>query len=228
MRNKIIAFFKYLTALKTTNATIELEFDGSYLNHWEGLIDTNNRGVIELPTNFQTYILELCDEFSRTIYSDSFEYVDSHSDWYNVFIEINVPKKRLTFRSDIIVYGEEPSGIAYEFEDEENDHLKEKIYEYLDAHNTNSITIGYSGSGDSGGLETAYNNETHQPVEYDGDIEDICYRFLNDFPGWEINEGSSGEIILNKDGLYVNHLWNTEETVTSELDLILDINDLPE
>jgi hypothetical protein len=66
-------------------------------------------------------------------------------------------------------------------------------------------------------------------IDYSASIEDICYDLLSgDFSGWEINEGSSGEILIKRDGIYVEHLWNTEENITSDLDLILDISDLPE
>ena len=52
---------------------------------------------------------------------------------------------------------------------------------------------------------------TRQPTS--AEVEDYCYTVLEDFGGWEINEGSDGEIILNlKANEYsVQHSWNTEE-----------------
>lgn len=230
MKNKIEAFFKYLSALKTTSATIYLQCDWKSIDYWDGNIETDNRGDINLPQNFESYIIDLFDEYSDTIYSDSFYGIDSeYSESYNTIVEINVPKKRITFRTDITVYDTESSGTSYEFEDGDNKNWKDIINEYLDSYNTDTIKIEYNGSGDSGGLESAYNEDTNQMIDYSADIEDICYEILSgNFSGWEINEGSSGEILIKRDGIYVEHLWNTEETITSDLDLILDISDLPE
>lgn len=230
MRNKIEAFFKYLSALKTTSATIYLQCDWKNIEYWDGNIETDNRGDINLPQNFESYIIDLFDEYSETIYSDSFYGIDSdHSESYNAIVEINVPKKRITFRTDITVYDSESTGTGYDFEDGDHQEWQDKVNEYLDSNNTNSIRIEYNGSGDSGELESCYNDETNQIVDLDGEIEDICYEILNsEFGGWEINEGSSGEILIKREGIYIDHNWNTEENITSDLDLILDISDLPE
>lgn len=230
MKNKIEAFFKYLIALKTTSAGIELQCDGRSIDYWSGEIDTNNRGIIQLPSNFELYIIELYDEYSDTIYSDSFYNVhNDHNEWYTIYVDINVPKKRITFTSEITVYESEATGTGYDFEDGDNQEWQDKVNEYLDSNNTNSIRIEYNGSGDSGELESSYNNETNQMVDLDGEIEDICYEILNsEFGGWEINEGSSGEILIKREGIYIDHNWNTEERIASDLDLILDIKDLPE
>ena len=230
MKNKIEAFFKYLSALKTTSATIYLQCDWKSIDYWDGNIETDNRGDINLPQNFESYIIDLFDEYSETIYSDSFYGIDSdHSESYNAIVEINVPKKRITFRTDITVYDSESTGTGYEFEDGDHKDWQDKVNEYLDSNNTNSIRIEYNGSGDSGELDNSYNNETNQIIDLDGEIEDICYEILNsEFSGWEINEGSSGEVLIQRDGIYIDHNWNTEENITSDLDLILDISDLPE
>lgn len=230
MKNKIEAFFKYLSALKTTSATIYLQCDWKSIDYWDGNIETDNRGDINLPQNFESYIIDLFDEYSDTIYSDSFNGIYSdHSDSYNAIVEINVPKKRITFRTDITVYDSESAGTGYDFEDGDHQEWQDKVNEYLDSNNTNSIRIEYNGGGDSGELDNSYNNETNQIIDLDGEIEDICYEILNsEFGGWEINEGSSGEILIKREGIYIDHNWNTEENITSDLDLILDISDLPE
>jgi hypothetical protein len=230
MKNKIEAFFKYLSALKTKSATIYLQCDWKNIDYWDGNIETDNRGDINLPQNFESYIIDLYDEYSETIYSDSFYGIDGdYSESYDTVVEIDVPKKRITFRTDIRVYDTESAGTSYEFEEGDYKAWKDIINEYLDSYNTDTIKIEYNGSGDSGDLGDVYNDETNQMIDYSASIEDICYDLLSgDFSGWEINEGSSGEILIKRDGIYVEHLWNTEENITSDLDLILDISDLPE
>jgi hypothetical protein len=54
------------------------------------------------------------------------------------------------------------------------------------------------------------------------DIENICYDLLQEYGGWEINEGSQGKIIFTKNEIEIEHEWNTEEQYTS--DTIIEIN----
>jgi hypothetical protein len=79
-------------------------------------------------------------------------------------------------------------------------------------YSVTEIICRYNGGGDSGYIEN--------DMELGGDtaptpsgIEDYCYTVLEDFSGWEINEGSQGNIRFNlKSKEYsVNHEWNTEE-----------------
>jgi|694.fasta_scaffold131959_3 hypothetical protein len=57
------------------------------------------------------------------------------------------------------------------------------------------LILDYSGGGDSGYLESSF-NETGDGVP--AGIEDWCYRALEvHFGGWEINEGSDGKFIFN-------------------------------
>jgi hypothetical protein len=44
-------------------------------------------------------------------------------------------------------------------------------------------------------------------------LENMCYNALSNFGGWEINEGSQGNIVFNlrDKTITVNHSWNTEE-----------------
>ena len=79
------------------------------------------------------------------------------------------------------------------------------------------MTLEYNGSGDSAYIESSF-DENGDAVP--AGIEDWCYRALeNNFGGWEINEGSDGEFILdfNNSMLTLNHTMNTEETATDAL-----------
>lgn len=227
MKKKIEALFKYLAALKTKSANVSLQCDDGGLDYFNPYINTDNRNEIKLPSNFESYIIDLYELYEDEIYSESFDYVGEHSSFYEVNIEFNVPKKRIYIKSDITVYGTEPNDSYHEV-DEMDDEKKEVVYRYLDDNDTDSITIDYSGGGDSGQLEYAYNNKTGNSIDLDGEIEDICYDLLGDFPGWEINEGSSGNIHIDRKKISIDHNWNTEELIESDLELIIDISDLPE
>jgi len=49
----------------------------------------------------------------------------------------------------------------------------------------------------------------------------LCYRELERFSGWEINEGSRGEIIINRNSMSINHNWNVEDEEFIELDIVV-------
>jgi hypothetical protein len=83
------------------------------------------------------------------------------------------------------------------------------------------VFISYEGSGDSGLVNNEYISQDGDG-EIDNDIENICYDLLQEYGGWEINEGSQGTINFTKDEIIVNHEWNVEESYTS--DTIIEIN----
>jgi len=89
------------------------------------------------------------------------------------------------------------------------------------------MTVSYNGSGDSGYIESDYTSK-NKSGQIDDDIESICYNLLEEYGGWEINEGSQGTIDFTKDEITVNHEWNTEEQYTNEINLEVKPEDFNE
>ena len=76
------------------------------------------------------------------------------------------------------------------------------------------LTVQYNGSGDSGYLESSF-NETGDGVP--AAMEDWCYRELSDnYSGWEINEGSDGSFIFNFHDMTIEliHTENIEDNAS--------------
>ena len=50
-------------------------------------------------------------------------------------------------------------------------------------------------------------------------LETVCYNLLEDFGGWEINEGSFGSILFDEseETAYLNFVWRTEEEARDTL-----------
>lgn len=72
------------------------------------------------------------------------------------------------------------------------------------------LRLEYSGGGDSGYLESAF-NDRGGPVP--SLVDDWCYRVLTDLHnGWEINEGSQGyfEFDLNNNTILLEHSFNED------------------
>ena len=81
------------------------------------------------------------------------------------------------------------------------------------------IQIGYSGSGDSGGInEVSYFDNKGEEIHYQDidinhdELQDLCYPFLNDIEDWWNNDGGQGLMTVMLDTLEydikneVNHM----------------------
>ena len=102
------------------------------------------------------------------------------------------------------------------WEDEDGEEIfeeweKDGVLDDIEVPNGGILTVKYNGSGDSGFIESSFDeNGDGVPTA----IEDWCYRQLEyNFGGWEINEGSDGEFIFNFDNMEIElrHTYNTEE-----------------
>jgi len=53
------------------------------------------------------------------------------------------------------------------------------------------------------------------------DMDNLGYQVLSNFGGWEINEGSQGQIVFNIEEKEVtcDLTWNVENTETEEIDI---------
>ena len=78
------------------------------------------------------------------------------------------------------------------------------------------LVISYAGQGDSGGITSVAIRQgpkkVRLPAPLQDQIEDWAWQLLGDsYPGWEINEGSSGEISINVQTCVVTHEHNWSE-----------------
>ena len=95
-----------------------------------------------------------------------------------------------------------------------------RVRKYLDEIKSDSITVTYEGGGDSGFIETNYES-SNGGGSIPAVIENICYSLLEEFGGWEINEGSQGSIILSRDEIEVEHEWNVQEEHWEEANIVI-------
>jgi hypothetical protein len=80
----------------------------------------------------------------------------------------------------------------------------------------NYLVLKYNGGGDSGYIESDFENGEPSP----GEVEEWCYQQLEEnFGGWEINEGSQGEFQFdfNNKTVILSHTYNIEESRSNTL-----------
>ena len=103
--------------------------------------------------------------------------------------------------------------------DIDNENIKEWLSEMEGAYKSGNIH--YEGSGDSGYLEEdiVYNDNTRS--DYPNQLENWIYSELNQYGGWEINEGSQGDFHFNFDTkkIHLSHGENYEDEQNYEIPL---------
>ena len=182
---------------------------------------SGNTKDIETPKVLYGLLEDILDHMVQEIESEVYDHSDDITR-FDLNVEIFPKKGLLVYSSaDIQSYGKEGESTECEFdEQDEDDNIVIKCREFLsNLGNPDSVTISYEGSGDSGALEQNGVTSDGRSVDLPSDIEDICYSQLEKFSGWEINEGSSGEIVITNDSLIVDHYWNREEWDTISLDI---------
>lgn len=211
--------------LKYGEIEFEMEPDDTYLDYdvinWNYITHFSNNHRADIPSGLipilKKIIKHVSDEelFSYDIPDQ--EYVS----WQQFQITINCPGQDICVyhhyswydkgdTQDVVWDGTEGEVLFGEFK-------KEGLFDGLEIPETNILTLPYNGSGDSGYIESSF-EETSQEVPKP--IRDWCYTQLEEnFGGWEINEGSEGQFEFHFDDkvVYLYHNYNTEETSSDTL-----------
>jgi hypothetical protein len=103
------------------------------------------------------------------------------------------------------------------------------VQNFLDENNINYFEVDFSGGGDSGELEENGSDVAGKSgtIGYPDELENFFYEKLeSSFGGWEINEGSSGTILLDRDNLTIQIELYSDEWIESDLSIIIKEDDL--
>jgi hypothetical protein len=210
----------YLGSMGMQDGNIEIDMDNgaefeyddvdwNYITHF-----TNNynadipSGLIPILQKIMKYCADknLIKEHDEDINYQRLEY------------DIDVDSKKISFNHWWSFYSR-GEGSSVTWEDESGKEIFEEweesgVLEDLTIPDDGILRVTYNGSGDSGYLESSF-NETSDGVP--AEIEDWCYRELSDnYSGWEINEGSDGEFIFNFHDMTVEliHTENIEDNAS--------------
>ena len=215
MKKKFKMLMAYLRGFKKENIDFEISL------YWKTIEESYIYTTNDITETFHSYFDNIVSQFTEELRDEGPGSEEKGGDYFTVRGEIYPFKNEIVFKEILYtVFGTESSGSYYDFEDYgEDDSIYDHFIEvrkFLDEIKTTSVTITYDGSGDSGEVSNEYNSPNglgEVPME----IDELCYNFLEDFGGWEINEGSSGEIILTKDSIEINHEWNTYDDTEKDI-----------
>ena len=210
---------RYLNSLGMSLGEIEFEMEPD-----QEVIDYSPN---DFPTHFQNnYNAEIPDGLV-SILKKIIDYVDDDDlhrdlpydgnlDYQRFDITIYANEKKEISLTHIYSFqiGGEPQGVEY---DDMIEEWEEKgVFNDTEIPEDNYLNLKYNGGGDSGYLESNFENGEPVPTE----VEEWCYQQLEDnFGGWEINEGSQGEFqfYFDEKNVILSHTFNIEESRTNTL-----------
>ena len=227
MKKKFKMLMAYLKGFKKESITFEMQISGTHIEEVE--ISDND---INMTSNFESYLQKILEQYTDELYDEGPGSADSSSDYFYVDGDIYPFENKIVLTQvRFTSYGTEDSGNFYNFEDyEEDDSMYDTfiaVGKFLDEIRATSVTVGYNGSGDSGSVDHNYEGEIGSGI-VPNDIENICYSLLEEYGGWEINEGSQGNIVFTKDEIEVNHEWNTQEDYNEEINIVVTLDTFSE
>ena len=222
MKKKFKMLMAYLKGFKKESINFEIRISGTDIE------DIEIYDGVQMTSNFQSNFQTILEQYTEELYDDGPGSVNGSSDYFWVDGDIYPSENKIVLHQvRFTSYGTEDSG--YELyiedydEDDENYEYFLEIRKFLDEIKATSATVTYEGGGDSGYINSTYESEKGTG-EISGEIEEICYKLLEEFGGWEINEGSQGSIVFTKDEVNVQHEWNTEEEDSRQIDIEITEN----
>ena len=181
----------------------------------------------DFPTHFENnYTAEIPDGLVP-ILKKIIDYVDDDG----LYSEVPYDGYLIYQRFDITIYANEKKEISLthsysyqieggsegvEYDDMIEEWEEKGVFDDTEIPEDNYLVLKYNGGGDSGYIESNFENGEPVPTE----VEEWCYQQLEEnFGGWEINEGSQGEFQFdfNEKTVILSHAYNIEESRSNTL-----------
>jgi len=201
---------RYLRSQGMKYGLIEFEVDYGDNFDMENKNSFTNNWTAEIPNLVKDTLQKVVDEFK-----DNMTELENYS--FNYFeINIDAVDQQLTVSQNFGYY-ERGDEETIEWTLDNGEDIKE-IFNTLDESDEeydDVLTLSYNGSGDSGYIESEFDEGGDVP----SDVENFCYRKLeNHFGGWEINEGSDGRFVFNRNNktITLEHANNIERNESDE------------
>lgn len=206
-------FNKFLLVNKCLSAVVEL---GDAFDIWSGnkFYCKREKESIQIP--FPIPIVREISEYVEGVVTDEDNYYsESGEEYYNFTFSI-IPEKRIVEVYGVYIeygIGDESESVIDANEEPE---VFYPIFDYLDEKNADILEVDVDAGGDSGWIHDRAYDVNGAEIEVSEEMKDVGYKLLNDFPGWEINEGSTVKFTWDRHRriLIFNFAYNTEESKT--------------
>jgi hypothetical protein len=220
MKRLLTSFFLFLEQFDTPEASVSFDMESDSISWWDEKVWVNIlRKDVKIPSNFLPLFDMIIEKYGEEIWNGSMN--EEEDDYYRASISFKVDQRLMIITSEITENGEEPASDDYTLNDNDD------VNTFLDENNLESITIKYEGGGDDGYIEDKGEGDNGEEYDLSAGMSDVVYGYLEQsFGGWENNEGASGEIIVNKKEIQIDHIWNTRDQVNSDLRIVIKLEDV--
>jgi hypothetical protein len=220
MKRLLTSFFLFLEQFDTPEASVSFDMEYRGISWWNEKVWINIlRKDVNIPSNFLPLFDIIIEKYGDEIWNGSMN--EEQDDYYRASISFKVDQRLMIITSVITENGEEPASDDYNLNNNED------VNTFLDEKNIERITIKYQGGGDDGYIENTGVDDKGDEYSLSAGMEDVVYSYLEQsFGGWENNEGASGGIIVTKEEIQIDHIWNTREDVDSDLRLVIKLEDV--
>lgn len=222
MKKYFESLLLYMRNLGVDRIWTEMTMDGSHVDYWDEDFQATKNGSykqIPIPKQFIKLFDTLIEKYGQEIWDGSQN--EWGSEYYRVDINVFLSDKKIIITSDIEEQTSEGSSNEYDVIE------VPEVQSFLDDNGIDDFEVSYSGGGDDGYIDDdGYDDEGNQ-YRLSDDLENYLYSKLNNsFGGWEINEGSSGKFIINRNTMEIEHEWYSNDWIQSDLRIEITENDL--
>jgi hypothetical protein len=215
---------RYLQSMGMDDGNIEFDFDYEFDWNdfdWDYITHFSNNYAAEIPEG----LIEILKKIFKYIGTNDLDLGPNVNEGdmlsQRVDVDIDVNEKVIVVSNWWSYYDRGDSSSKY-WGGEDGKEIFEEweqngLFEDLEIPNDGLLTIKYNGSGDSGYIESSFDEIGDQVP---APMEDWCYNQLErNYGGWEINEGSDGEFVFNFHTMEIEltHTYNVEETATNTI-----------
>ena len=210
---------RYLNSLGMSygEITFEMEPDDDEISYRENYFPTHfeNNYNAEIPDGLVPILKKIIGYIDDDgLYNELPN--DANIDYQRFDITIYVDEKKEISLTHIYSYQTEGGSEGVEYDDMIEEWEEKGVFNDTSIPEDNYLVLKYNGGGDSGYIESDFENGEPSP----GEVEEWCYQQLEiNFGGWEINEGSQGEFQFdfNEKTVILSHTYNIEESKTNTL-----------
>ena len=222
MKKYFEALLVYMRNFGVDRVWTEMTMSGSYVDHWDQEFQATKNGdykKITVPKQFIKLFDTLVEKYSQEIWDESQN--EWGSDYYRVDINVSLSERKIIITSDI--EEQKTEGASDEYDVINNP----SVQSFLDENDIDYLEVSYSGGGDDGYIEDDGYDDDGNQYSLSNDLEELLYEKLNSsFGGWEINEGSSGKFIIQRETVEIEHEWYENDWVESDLRIEITEKDL--
>jgi hypothetical protein len=200
----------------------EMTMDGSYVDYWDQEFQGTKNGQyskVNIPKQFVKLVDTIIEKYGEEIWDGSQN--EWGSEYYRVDVYFSLSDRNIIITSDIEEQKADTSSDEYDVIDNPS------VQSFLDRNNIDYLEVTYSGGGDDGFIEDDGYDDNGNRYRLSDDLEEFLYEKLNgNFGGWEINEGSSGKFIIQRETVEIEHEWYENDWVNSDLRIVITEKDL--